>query len=121
MLILLVDDVPEVRQMHRSMLEELGHAVIEASGGREAIKLAALSPPDTILMDLGMPDIDGLATVAALRTISPLKNVPVVAVTAYPHLVSREKAIAAGCNAYLQKPLSLASLAMVLELFPGSV
>jgi CheY-like chemotaxis protein len=119
-LILLVDDVPDVRLVHRSMLEDLGHEVIEASGGKEAIRLAVASPPDTILMDLSMPDVDGLATVAALKAISPLRDVPVVAITAFPQFISREKALAAGCVAYLQKPFSIESLAMVLRTSPGS-
>jgi two-component system cell cycle response regulator len=102
------------------MLEHLGHEVIEASGGREAIRLALASPPDTILMDLSMPDVDGLAAVAALKAISPLREVPVVAVTAFPQFTSREKALAAGCVAYLQKPFSIESLAMVLQTLPGA-
>ena len=120
MVILLVDDVPDVRLVHRSMLEDLGHEVIEAASGREAIRLAVASPPDTILMDLSMPDVDGLAAVAALRAISPLREVPVIAVTAFPQFVSREKALAAGCAAYLQKPFSIESLAMILQSFEGS-
>ena len=114
-LILLVDDVHDARQAHRGMLETMGHEVIEASDGKGAIQIAATSPPDTIVMDLNMPDIDGLVAVAAIRTISPLRSVPIVGVTAFPQFQPREKALAAGCTAYLEKPLTIDNLASVLH------
>src|SRR5436190_10193744 len=74
-LVLLVDDLQDVRKVHKVLLETLGRQVIDASDGKGAIQTAAASRPDTIFIDLGMTDIDGLLTVAALRTISPLRSI----------------------------------------------
>jgi CheY-like chemotaxis protein len=112
-LVLLVDDLHDVRMTHKTMLETLGHQVIEATDGKNAIQLAASSRPDTILIDLGITEIDGLLTIAALRTISPLRSVPIVAVS--DSSMHRQKAAAAGCDAYLEKPLSTERLADVLR------
>ena len=115
MLILLVDDVHDARKAHRGMLETLGHEVIEASDGRGAIQTAAASGPDTILMEFTLPDIDGLLAVAAMRAISHLRHVPIVATAASPKDLLHAQALAAGCNAYLEKPFTMESLANVLH------
>ena len=115
--ILLVDDMQDAREVCRLMLETLGHEVIGVSDGKEAVQTASVSRPDLILMDLSMPGVDGLLATAALRTISTLIDVPIVAMTAYPQDLSREKALNAGCDAYLEKPLSMESLASTLHKF----
>jgi CheY-like chemotaxis protein len=113
-LILLVDNLHDARQLHRQMLETLGHRVIEATDGKRAIQVAAASNPDTIVMDLGLSDIDGLLAIAALRTISPLRDVPIVAVADLPADVLHDQALAAGCSAYVEKPLTMEKLSDVL-------
>ena len=104
--ILLVDDDLNTREIYGFMLKRLGHHVIEAADGRDAIQAAVTFSPDAILMDIRMPHADGLATVAALRSISRFQHVPIVAVTAYPHDISQRQAIEAGFDAYLEKPLT---------------
>jgi CheY-like chemotaxis protein len=113
--ILLVDDMQDAREVCRLMLERLGHQVIGVSDGKEAVQTATVSRPDVILMDLSMPGVDGLLATAALRTISTLIDIPIVAMTAYPRELSREKALNAGCDAYLEKPFSMESLASTLH------
>jgi CheY-like chemotaxis protein len=117
----LVEDVPDIRELSRAMLEQLGHQVFEAGNGKEGIQAAIAHHPDCILIDLSMPEVDGLLTTAALRTISPLRNVPIVAITAFSKDLSREMALAAGCDAYLEKPFTLEELAAVLQKFPAGV
>jgi two-component system cell cycle response regulator DivK len=120
MVILVVDDSEDVRNLYRLTLETAGYQVIQASDGKEAIRAAAVSDPDVILMDLNMPDVDGLVATAALRSIATLKHVPIVAMTAYPGTLPRQKALAAGCNAYLEKPFSLEGLTAILQQFSGN-
>jgi two-component system KDP operon response regulator KdpE len=112
-LVLLVNDLRDMRTTHKTMLETLGHQVIEAADGKGAIQVAATSRPDTIFIDLGIADIDGFLTVAALRTISPLRSVPIVAISDSPD--HRERAAAAGCDAYLEKPITVERIADVLR------
>jgi CheY-like chemotaxis protein len=120
MKVLLVEDLDESRSVLRTMIEELGHQVIEAKNGREAVKIAIDHNPDIVFMDLGMPEVDGLQATGALRAIahfSHFSHLPVVAITAYPESFSKEKAFQAGCDAYLRKPVGLAELAVALNQF----
>ena len=117
MLILVVDDSKDTRDVCRMILETFGYRVIQASEGREAIYTASAKCPDLILMDLSLPGVDGLVATAALRSISTLKDVPIIAMTAYPESLSKDKALAAGCDAYLEKPLSMERLTAILHQF----
>ncbi|HYR89375.1 MAG TPA: response regulator [Terriglobia bacterium] len=120
MQILLVEDVRDNRELFRVMLEKLGHTVMEAEDGRQAVYAALAHRPDCILMDLSLPDVDGVLATAALRRIFPLRDTPIVAITAFPKDLARDKALAAGCNAYLEKPFSLEALSAVLHGFSQS-
>jgi CheY-like chemotaxis protein len=117
MRVLLVDDQEDSRNVIRAMLEKLGHEVVEAAGGREAIEVALHRNPDVILMDLSMPEVDGRTATAALRNISSFVRIPIVATTAFPERLPRAAARAGGCDDYLEKPLSMASLSAVLKKF----
>ena len=102
------------------MIEKLGHVVVEATNGHEAVKTAVEQNPDVVLMDLRMPQVDGLQATGALRAISHFSHfnqLPVIAITAFPESLSKEKAFAAGCDAYLRKPFDLAELAGALNRF----
>jgi len=120
MKVLLVEDVDESRYVLRAMIERLGHRVIEAANGKEAVKTALDSTPDLVLMDLSMPEVDGLQATAALRAISVFKDMnhlPVIGITAYPETLYVDKAFKAGCDAYLRKPVDLADLGAALRRF----
>ena len=113
MKILLVEDVDESRNVLRAMIERLGHSVVEATNGKEAVKIALDSNPDVVLMDLSLPEVDGLQATGALRAISHFRDMnrlPVIALTAYPETLSKEKALRAGCNSCLRKPVDLTDL-----------
>lgn len=108
--ILVADDEPENRAILRRMLEPLGFRVTEAEDGGACIELAKSEPPDLILMDLRMPEKDGLEATRALRAHPTLGKIPVVAVTAAAFEQDRSEALAAGCDAHLAKPVLHATL-----------
>ena len=120
MRILLVEDTDDNREAYRLMLEMMGHEVVEATNGKEAIKVALKKIPDLVLMDLSMPEVDGFQATAALRAITPFTQVPIIAITAYPPNYWRNKAEDAGCDAYLQKPFSPEVLSATINSFAKS-
>jgi CheY-like chemotaxis protein len=107
--VLVVEDHHDVRRMMSIMLRQYGFDVVEASDGYEAVEKALEEHPDMIFMDLAMPILDGVNAVKAMRMHDELKDVPIVAVTAY-HDFYAEKAKAVGCNAVIQKPLDFDQL-----------
>jgi len=120
MKVLLVEDLDDSRVVLRALLERLGHKVVEAANGREAVKTAVDHKPDVVLMDLSMPEVDGLQATGALRAISHFSHsnqLPIIAITAYPETLSRDKAFKAGCDGYLKKPVDLVNLAGALVRF----
>ena len=119
MLILLVEDIEDNRDFLRVMIESLGHEVLEAVNGKDGLRVALKQKPDLILMDLSMPEVDGFQATGAIRSISSLIHIPIIAVTAYPKHLWMEKAMDAGCDAFLSKPVSREALKEVIERFDG--
>ena len=117
MRILVVDDTDDTRELYRRMLQKLGHEVIEAANGKEALKVAIKQSPDLILMDLSMPEVDGVQATSALRSIPSFSKVPIIAITADPPSHWREKAEDVGCDEYLQKPFGPDELSAILNGF----
>lgn len=108
--ILIADDEAENRKILRDLLEPLGFVLAEARTGRDCVEMARDWTPDLILMDLRMPDLDGLEATRALRAIPAFRNTPIVAVTAAAFAEDRAQALAAGCDAHFAKPVSLDAL-----------
>ena len=108
--ILIVEDKETGRELLRTVLEKEGYAVMEARDGAEALEKAHLDPPDLILLDVNLPSRDGYQVLQDLRGKQQLVNVPVLAITANAMRGDREKALAAGFNSYLSKPVSLTML-----------
>jgi CheY-like chemotaxis protein len=108
--ILIVEDKETGRELLRTVLEREGYAVAEARDGGEALHKAQEEPPDLILLDLHMPSRDGFQVLAELRRDQRFMAIPVLAVTASAMQGDREKALAAGFNGYLAKPVALASI-----------
>ncbi len=98
MRVLFVEDTADSREVCRVMLETLGHEVIEATNGKEALRTAIKQSPDLVLMDLSMPEVDGFQAISALRSISSFNRIPIIAITAYPQSHWRDKAEQAGCD-----------------------
>jgi CheY-like chemotaxis protein len=112
--ILLVEDYQETRTMLRTWLEKRGYRLVEAADGQEAVDLAPLAHPDLILMDLRLPELNGIAATRRLRENAGLRNVPVVALSALDPAMFREAALSVGCVEYLTKPIDLDQLESVL-------
>ena len=108
--ILYVEDNPGNRLLVKRVLEAEGYVVLEADSGPSAMKLLERETPDLILMDVNMPEIDGYTLTAQLRQRDALRRIPIVALTAYALKGDRERALAAGCAGYIQKPIDVDSL-----------
>jgi two-component system, cell cycle response regulator DivK len=121
MRVLLVEDTDDSREVIRITLQDLGHEVIEARNGREALRAAIKRSPDVVLMDLSMPEVDGLQATTALRSIRTSSHLPVIAMTVYPSTHFRDRAEDAGCDAFLQKPFTPEQLSSVLQQFKPAV
>jgi len=108
--ILIVEDKATSRELLRTVLEQQGYAVDEASDGEEALRKIREQPPDLVLLDLQIPTRNGYDVVREVRQDPRLQAVPVVAVTASAMQGDREKVLAAGFTAYIAKPVSLVQL-----------
>ena len=113
--IMVVDDYDDMRRMTHLALETLGHRVVEASSGEEAVELAQAELPDLILMDLSMPRLDGFAAIHRIRRLLGLRDVNVIAFSAHTTQEVREDALAAGCCEFLPKPVALEVLKAAVE------
>ena len=102
--VLVVEDVDFNRDLVVQLLEDKYH-VIEAVNGQEGLELAERERPDLILMDLSLPVIDGWEATRRLKANDDLRSIPVIALTAHAMKGDEEKALAAGCDDYLVKPL----------------
>jgi two-component system, cell cycle response regulator DivK len=103
--ILLVEDNPQNRRLTEFLLKSHGYTVYEATTGEEALELARAHLPELILMDLQLPGVDGYAVTQRLKEDAATAAIPVVALTAYAMQGDREKALAAGCDGYITKPI----------------
>lgn len=115
--ILVVDDFDDTRLLLRTWLERKGFLVIEAANGLEAISQAETNLPDLIIMDLEMPELDGLAATRKIRNVKELEKVPVLAVSAYGAEQFRDDAIAAGCDEYVSTPFEPDDLEQLIRSF----
>jgi CheY-like chemotaxis protein len=108
--VLIADDKETSRELIRMVLETLGYEVREASDGLEAVRYAREVPPDLIILDLQMPVLDGFGALAELRGDRSLAATPIMALTASAMQGDRERALAAGFDSYVSKPIPLAKL-----------
>jgi CheY-like chemotaxis protein len=97
------------------LLEIRGYAVAEACNGEEALAMVEQTPPDILLLDIGMPVLDGFAVVRKLRENPRFAALPVVAVTAYAMQGDSEKIMESGFDGYLSKPVNSSLLAQELD------
>ena len=105
--LLVVDDEPQIQSMLRIALGSAGYDVLPATTGREAIRLAASSTPDAIILDLGLPDMDGKDV---LRDIRQFSKVPVIVLSARDREAEKVAALDLGADDYLEKPFGVGEL-----------
>jgi two-component system cell cycle response regulator DivK len=115
--ILVVEDNPLNLKLVRDVLQFSGYDVIEARSGEEGVRAAEADRPDLVLMDLQLPDIDGIEALHRLRQGTLGRDVPVVAVTAFAMEQDRERASKAGFDGYVEKPISVRDLPRQIEAF----
>ena len=118
--ILVVEDNERNLKLLRDVLEYAGYEVRAAQTAEDGIALAVSKPPDLVLMDLQLPGIDGMEALRRLREDPRTAGIPVVAVTAQAMRQDRERALAAGFDGYVEKPISVrAFLDQVRRFLPG--
>jgi two-component system cell cycle response regulator DivK len=114
--ILLIEDNEQNRYLLTFLLEQSGYSVRSVADGARGIEAARASVPALILLDIQLPTMDGYAVARALRQYDALRRVPIVAVTSYAMPGDREKALAAGCTGYIEKPINPETFVAEMEL-----
>jgi len=103
--ILVVDDIPMNIELVTDLLEVAGYEVIQAETAETGIEMARVEVPDLILMDIGLPGMDGLAATGILKQDQLTKDIPVIAHTSHAMKEDKERIMAAGCDGYITKPI----------------
>ncbi len=105
--ILIVEDNEKNMKLVRDILQHKGHATIEAATGGDGVRLAVERRPDLVLMDIQLPDIDGIAALRLIRAEAALDAVPVIAVSASVMPDDQHKIVTSGFDAFITKPINL--------------
>jgi two-component system cell cycle response regulator DivK len=113
--ILVIEDNKNNMYLIKFILEKNGYEVIGARNAINGIKLAIEKDPDLIIMDIQLPDIDGLETTRRIKSTEKGSKIPVIAVTSYAMTGDREKALSAGCDGYIEKPINPETIAAEIE------
>ncbi len=103
--VLIIEDLPVNMLLTVAILERAGHTTLEAETATDGIALAREHRPDVILMDIQLPDMDGLAATRILKADPQMRHTPVIAVTAFAMKGDEATMRAAGCDGYITKPL----------------
>ncbi len=109
--ILQIEDNFANKRLVERVLEHQGYRLLHAGDGRTGIDLALQERPDLILLDMGLPDMDGQTLVAILRNAPELANTPIVALTAWPEATAAQMARNYGCDGCISKPINVAEFA----------
>ena len=104
-IILVVEDNENNMYLIAFILRNNGYEVIEAGSGEEGVELVKKEKPDLIIMDIQLPGIDGLEATKRIRESVANHEIPIIALTSYAMVGDREKALAAGCTGYIEKPI----------------
>jgi len=112
--ILVIEDNDRNRKLVKILLEANNYEVVEAKTGEEALAYLQDDKPDLILLDIQLPNMDGLTLTRILRSNQKTKDIPIVAVTAYAMKGDKERVLGAGCDAYISKPIDTRELPMIV-------
>ena len=115
--ILVVEDNETNMYLIKFILEKSGYEVIEAREGAVGVELAVKEKPALILMDIQLPDINGLAATKRIRASEADHDIPIIALTSFAMTGDREKALAAGCTGYIEKPINPETFIAEIEKF----
>lgn len=103
--VLIIDDSLTNLQLTAIILSRAGHTAFQAGKAMDGIEIAREKQPDLILMDLGLPDIDGITATHILKTDPKTRNIPIIALTGFGSDSDRQHALASGCDGFLAKPV----------------
>ena len=114
-IILCVEDNPLNVELIEDLFSAKGYKVESVGRGDEVLDVVKNLKPDLVLLDMQLPGMDGYMVARWLKSEEPTKDVPIIAVTAYDSMYSREKALNAGCNEYMGKPIDTRRLVELVE------
>jgi two-component system cell cycle response regulator DivK len=115
--ILYIEDNPLNMRLVRKILVDLGYQMIEAADGQAGLRLAQEFQPDLILVDVNLPDIDGLEVTRLTKSNPQTAHIPIVALTANAMYGDRERCLEAGCDGYIAKPVARLELKNIVSHF----
>lgn len=113
--ILVVEDFKDTRELISTWLKMCGYCVLEAADGREAVEIARRKYPDLILMDLSLPTLDGICATERIREIEGMCDTPIIACSAHSTREWSDKALLAGCNDFVSKPVDFKALGSIID------
>jgi len=117
--VLVVEDQPDNRRLAVKVLQRAGFETVEASRAEQIVPLVQSERPDLLLIDIELPDQNGLAAVQRLRADPATNQLPIVAVTAYASAEDRSRCISAGCSDYIAKPIDINELVEIVSRYVG--
>jgi two-component system cell cycle response regulator DivK len=118
--ILIVEDNEKNMKLVRDILRHKGHATLEAATGEEGVRLALAHRPELILMDIQLPDIDGIEALRQIRADTALDTTPVIAVSASVMPDDKQKIVTSGFDAFVAKPINLKQFQETVQRFLAS-
>lgn len=113
--ILVVEDNRDNMTLIVDVLTSLDYSVLQAHDGEVGVELATNEQPDLILMDLSLPRMDGWTATRTIKANDDLRHIPIIALTAHAMVGDRERALEAGCDDYISKPIDLPELVRKLK------
>lgn len=116
---LVVDDAPDVTEMLSFLLRYAGYEVVAAFSGAQALQAAHAESFDVVVSDIGMPGMSGYELAAALRAIEDYRQTPLIAVTGFSMYDDRDRALASGFDAFVNKPVNPLELVSLIERLRG--
>jgi two-component system, cell cycle response regulator DivK len=115
--ILIVEDNADNLELMRFLLDHAGYEVLCTTNGLQALEAARLQIPNLIILDLGLPELDGWSLAAKLKDDLLTQHIPLVAVTAYTLSTDRKRAMAAGCDGFIGKPMDVKTFVQDIQVF----
>ncbi len=113
--VLVVEDNENNMKLICLVLEKHGYEPIKAFSGEEGVEKAIAERPDLILMDIQLPDINGMEAVQRIRMVDDMQEIPIIAITSYAMAGDREKILNVGCDGYFEKPIDPLTIVEKIE------
>jgi len=112
--ILFIEDNMDTYELVQFFMERNGHEMFLAFNGRDGVSAAIKQKPDLILMDLSLPEMDGWSAARQIKSNPGTKNIPIIALTAHALVSDRKRALDAGCDDYIIKPIDMVELVRIV-------